>query len=288
MGVLQLSKVSPTYQDTFPIKKLVFTLLAFAGGFIFIFPLLWMVSASFKHETTVFQNIFMFYEPKNFILDNYNTVFSQPFVKWYTNSTIVAVGGIALKLCFNSLAAYAFAKLEFRGKNKIFLICLATMMIPMEAVIVPQYMLYRSLHLINKLIVLIIPNGFDAFTIFFLRQAFLSIPKELSESARIDGCGNFKILFRIIIPLAKTSMLAMGIIAFFVIWNQMFLEPLMFINSINKLPITVGIAFMARDHSSAVAAQMGAATLAIIPSLVIFLIFQKHFVQSIASSGIKG
>lgn len=268
-------------------NKILFSILAFIGGIAFIFPLLWMISASFKYNSRVFQDPLLLFERSNFTLANFTTVFKQPFGTWYYNSLFIGIIGVLLRLTFNSLAAFAFAKLNFRGKDKVFIIFLATMMVPIESIIIPQYMIYRSLHLINNLLVLIIPNGFDAFSIFFLRQAFQIIPKELSESAFVDGSSNFKIFYKIIIPLSKTAILSLSILTFFGLWDKFF-EPLIFLTSVDKYTIPIGLQLLSKDRAVNIAAQMAGSSLAIIPTLLLFFIFQKAFIESIATSGLKG
>lgn len=263
------------------------TIILFVIGIIMITPMLWMVSTSFKYESDVF-SMPIEWIPSNINLGNYVTaVTDYPYLKWYINTIIVTASIVAAVLIISSLAGYAFAKLPYKGRDKLFFIFIATMMIPSQVKIIPQYMLYSKLGITNTLLSVIVGWIYCAFAIFMMKQFFMSIPDELIEAARIDGAGEIRIFARIVAPLAKSQLSALGILAFTWGWNEYF-SPLIFISDNTKQVLSVGIATFKTEYSVNYAEQMAAATLALIPVIIIYFALQKHFIEGIALSGVKG
>ena len=263
------------------------SLLVFAAGIFMITPFLFMLSSSFKPNGLVFVEPLRLI-PKTLFLDNYRRIFTDPlYPLWYWNSVRIVLITIPLRGLIVSLAAYAFARLAFRGKSVLFLLFMATMMITSEATIVPRYLMYKAIGLIDSQWAIIIPAAVDVFFLFMLRQFFMTIPKELSEAAFIDGYGHLRIYWRIVLPLSKPALITMVLFTFIWIWND-YVNPLVFINSMKKQLITTGLQFFQAREGANYALQMAGATFAVIPTIILFTFTQKYFVQGIATSGIKG
>jgi multiple sugar transport system permease protein len=246
-----------------------------------------MLSSSFKPNGLVFVEPLRLI-PKTLFLENYRRLFAdQLYPLWYWNSIRVVLITIPLRGLIVSLAAYAFARLAFRGKSVLFLLFMATMMITSEATIVPRYLMYKAIGLIDSQWAIILPAAVDVFFLFMLRQFFMTIPKELSEAALIDGYGHLRIYWRIVLPLSKPALITMVLFTFIWIWND-YVNPLVFINSMKKQLITTGLQFFQAREGANYALQMAGATFGVIPTIVLFTFTQKYFVQGIATSGIKG
>jgi len=269
------------------LATILLSLLVFAAGIFMITPFLFMLSSSFKPNGLVFVEPLRLI-PKTLFLDNYRRIFTDPlYPLWYWNSVRIVLITIPLRGLIVSLAAYAFARLAFRGKSVLFLLFMATMMITSEATIVPRYLMYKAIGLIDSQWAIIIPAAVDVFFLFMLRQFFMTIPKELSEAAFIDGYGHLRIYWRIILPLSKPALITMVLFTFIWIWND-YVNPLVFINSMKKQLITTGLQFFQAREGANYALQMAGATFAVIPTIILFTFTQKYFVQGIATSGIKG
>jgi multiple sugar transport system permease protein len=263
------------------------SLIVFAAGIFMIMPFVFMLSSSFKPNGLVFVEPLRII-PKTLFLDNYRRILNDPlYARWYWNSVRIVLITIPLRGALVSLAAYAFARLTFRGKSFLFLLFMATMMITQEATIVPRYLMYKSIGLIDSQWAIIVPAVVDVFFLFMLRQFFITIPQELSEAALIDGYGHLRIYARIILPLSKPALVTMVLFTFIWLWND-YVNPLVFINSMKKQLITTGLQFFQSREGANYALQMAGATFAVIPTIVLFTFTQKYFVQGIATSGIKG
>jgi len=269
------------------VVTILLSLLVFAAGVFMITPFLFMLSSSFKPNGLVFVEPLRLI-PKTLFLENYRRIFADPlYPLWYWNSVRIVLITIPLRGLLVSLAAYAFARLAFRGKSVLFLLFMATMMITQEATIVPRYLMYKTIGLIDSQWAIIIPAAVDVFFLFMLRQFFMTIPKELSEAALIDGYGHLRIYWRIVLPLSKPALITMVLFTFIWIWND-YVNPLVFINSMKKQLITTGLQFFQAREGANYALQMAGATFAVIPTIILFTFTQKYFVQGIATSGIKG
>ena len=254
---------------------------------VFVLPLIWMISSSFKPNYSIFDYPIKWLVP-NPQIQNYAKVWTNenmPFGLLYLNSIKIAALTIIGKLIISSSAAYAFAKMKFPYKNVVFLLFLGSMMIPSQVTILPRFVLFKGIGLYNQHAALILPAVFDVSAIFLLRQFYLGIPTELSESAVIDGASHLRIWTQVIMPLTKAPMATLTVLALVSSWNDYF-NPLIFIVNSKKYTVSLGVKSYAADIY--VNLGLAAAVSAIVPILVLFLFCQKYFVRSIAASGIKG
>jgi multiple sugar transport system permease protein len=226
--------------------------------------------------------------PEEPTVDNFGKVFDQvPFGRFVMNSLIVA-GSITLAQLFTcSTAAYAFARLRFRGRDVLFAVVIASMLIPVQVTIVPLFLVMANLGLTNTLWALILPPVFSAFGIFFLRQYLMSIPQELDEAATIDGAGHLQIYWRILLPLSGPALATLAILTFTYWWNDLLL-PLVMINDTETQTLPVGLVLLAGRFSTGSLGMIAAGiTMAVVPVLIVFVLAQRYIVQSIAASGLK-
>lgn len=283
MGSLLIKQVESKRSNDAKNKKILLTMFMLILSILMIVPFVLMVSASFKRSADAFTKPFSY-----FYFGNYEALFNHPYYfKWFLNSTFVVVLTISLKVLVISMAAYAFSRLHFKGRDTLFLILMSAMMVSPDTTIVPRYLLYRSMGLTDTLWVLIIPSLFGVYFVFLLRQFFLAIPMELSEAALIDGCNHFRIYRSIIMPLAKPAIFTMILFVFIWSWND-YVNPFIFITPIQKQVITVGLQSFQSEYTSDTAMQMAGVCLAVLPIIILFSLIQKQFVEGIASTGIKG
>lgn len=194
---------------------------------------------------------------------------------------------VLLSLVSSSIAGYAFAKLKFHGREIIFALFIATLMIPMQVRIIPQFMIFKSMGLINTHAAVAMPWIYNGFAVFLMRQFFYGIPEEMLEAARIDGSGEFRTFFQIVMPLAKPALISLTILSFTWGWNQYF-GPLIYLSESSKQVLSVGITNFKSQYSSNFALQMAGSTLALVPVLTVYVILQKYFIEGIAMTGVKG
>lgn len=240
-----------------------------------VFPFLWMVSTSLKYDTQVFTNPIQWI-PKPVNRNNYIRVWEEvPFLLFYRNTAVVSVFGTALQVFCCSLAAYAFSKLRFTGKNVLFGLFLATMMVPWHTIMLPQYVIMGKLKMLDKLSTLIMMQAFSAFGIFLMRQFFMGIPDELREAAKVDGAGEWIIFIQIIMPQAKAGMAALTIFTFVGQWND-YISPLIYLNSPEKYTIQLGLKMFAGAYTMEYALTMAGTLCAMIPIFVVYLFFEKQ------------
>lgn len=252
-----------------------------------IFPFVWMLSTSFKFEIDVMEFPIRLI-PKNWNFNNYVEVIKNSnFPAYYWNSIKVAVLSVAGQLLVTTMAAYAFARLRFRGKELLYALYLATMMVPAQVIILPKYLYFSQLGLANTHWSLILPSFFSVFGVLLMRGAFQSIPFELTEAAYIDGASHPLIYWKLILPLAKPSLMTLVLIAFTWSWND-YINPLIFLSKDAMLTLTVGLQKFADEASNNYALIMAGASLSLIPIIAIFVTAQKYFIESFASAGIKG
>ena len=271
------------------IYKLLLTVIMLVIGTLCIFPFIFMVYSSFKVSADVLQKPFQIIpDPATF--DNIKGLFTSEhydFTKWYVNTTVMTLTAIAIKIVLITYTAYGFSKINFKGRDTIFLVLLAAMMIPTDIMIIPRYIIFKNLRLLNSMWAIIIPSCVDVYFVFMLRQAFISIPDSISEAAKIDGCNHFVIYSRIITPLAKPQIATMVLFSFVWIWND-YMGPYLYISDIKKQMLSVGIKLFASGQAQDYGAQMAAATLVLLPIIVLFLFCQRFFIENAASSGVKG
>lgn len=260
------------------------------GAVVMIAPLLWMVSTSLKSKEDVFA-LPPVWIPTDISFSKYTEIWSMgPLLSGISNSLIVALCVTIVGTFTSSLAAFAFAKLNFRGKNKIFLLLFASVMIPYPVLMIPQFMMFSSIGWVDTLLPLIVPGLFgNIFMIFFLRQFLNSIPNSIIEAAKIDGCSYFQIFYKIIFPLIKPAVAAQLILWFMAIWND-YLGPILYLNSPEKQTLQLVIANFNASYAiqSDYPLIMAASVVALLPMLIVFMIFQKQIIESIAISGVKG
>jgi len=257
------------------------------GSLWALFPFLWMISTSLKSDSQV-----LIYPPVWFpnppIWGNYAEVMRLlPFGRFLINTMVVAVTVTILELITSSFAAYAFARLRFPGRDKLFLLYLATLMIPGQVTIIPNFLVMSWLGWVDTYMALIIPAAFSAFGTFLLRQFFLSIPPELEQAARMDGCSYFGIYRHIILPLSGPALATLAVFAFMTQWNA-FLWPLIVTNKETMRTLTVGIRYFGDDAPGQFNYLMAGTVMSIIPILIVFLVLQRYFVRGVALTGMGG
>ena len=264
------------------------TLWVTAIGILFLMPLLWMVSSSLKTGPEVFAANFRWI-PDKVQWINYAQVWTHervPFWRLYGNSLFIAVVSTVGELIVASMAGYSLGKIEFKGRNLVFIVMLVTMMIPAQATIVPRFVIFKSMGLYNNIWTLIFPAWFNVTSIFLLRTFNMSLPGDLMEAAKIDGASYFQIWLRIMMPLTKPAMVTAAVLAFINSWNE-YLSALVFLPTAENYTVSQGIQYwmsMSDDHNL----MMTAAASAILPVIVLFLFTQRYFVESIATTGVKG
>ena len=264
------------------------TLWVTAIGILFLMPLLWMVSSSLKTGPEVFATNFRWI-PDKVQWINYAQVWTHervPFWRLYGNSLFIAVVSTVGELIVASMAGYSLGKIEYKGRNLVFIVMLVTMMIPAQATIVPRFVIFKSMGLYNNIWALIFPAWFNVTSIFLLRTFYMSLPGDLMEAAKIDGASYFQIWLRIMMPLTKPAMVTAAVLAFINSWNE-YLSALVFLPTAENYTVSQGIQYwmsMSDDHNL----MMTAAASAILPVIVLFLFTQRYFVESIATTGVKG
>lgn len=261
-----------------------------AIALIMMYPFIWAVTASFKMNTQIFNGNPFDLIPEPFTLQNYARAWTVlPFYRFMLNSLVLSIIVPTCIIILASLSAYAFARLNFKGRDAVFMCLLGVMMMPGHITLIPNYSLMRMLGWINDYKALIIPMIFQGslvFNIFFMRQYFLSIPKELDEAAIIDGCSRFGVWWRIMMPNARPAIATIAILSFVSEWNT-FLWPVIVINDYLKMPIQVGVSYF-KANVNDWGVLMAATSMAIVPLIVVFAVFQNYFIKSMLTSGLSG
>lgn len=269
-------------------KKTLTYIILILIAFGMLFPLFWLISTSLKSAT---ENIFSFpikLLPEKPTLDNFKTVWqTYPFGKYLLNSTIVAILTVSLNLTFCSLAAYPLARLNFTGKNLIFSLVIATIMIPFQIVMIPLYILAVKLQLLNSYLGIIFPSIASAFGIFLLRQGFQGVPKELEEAARMDGCSELGLWWFVMIPAIRPSLVTLAIFVFIGSWSD-FLWPLIILNNPDYYTLPIGVASLAGTFTLNWRFIAAGSVISMIPVLIFFLFVQRYIIPTDTGSGIKG
>lgn len=258
-----------------------------ASSLTMILPFLWMLSSSFKDSLEVF-NFPIQWIPQNLKLENYSYIWNKAnYPQLFFNTLKLTVVITILQIVTCSLAAYAFSKLVFPERDKIFILYLATLMLPYQVVMIPQFSVIKIFGLTNTHMALILIQAFNPMGVFLMKQFFDGIPNELREAARIDGLNEFGIYSKIIMPLSKSVIGTLVILTSVSVWND-FLAPLIYINSRELYTIQLGLRNMISEFTAEYGPIMAASVISIIPILIVFLCFQSFFEQSLASSGVKG
>lgn len=257
------------------------------GILITVFPFIWMLLTSLKTQgeaVRVPPSVF----PAKAMFENYANVFEKvPYGKMYMNTIISAVVTVTGQVLLCSMAAYAFARIEFPFRNIIFTLLLAILMVPGSFFILPQYLIIQKMGLLNTIPALFMPNLFSAFGTFLLRQFFMSLPDELEDAAMLDGCNHFQIYYKIMLPLVKSGLVALGILTLRFAWNDL-MWPLIVNTSAEKMTLSAGLSYLQGQFITDYPTMMAGAMMAVLPLLIAFAIFQKQFIEGVALSGIKG
>lgn len=264
------------------------SVLMWALALLFLMPFVWMISSSLKRDIDVF-NIPIEWIPTDFRWENYVKVWSgaQSMVGYFINSGIVLLARLVGQIALAVTAGYAFGRLQFRGKNVLFLVLLATMIVPAQLLLVPRFMFFRELGLYDTLWAVILPFLASVFGIFLFRQHFASAPHELGEAARLDGASEFRIFWSVYLPMAKPMVVAYAILVFDSSWND-YETPLVMLSSDSNYTVPLGLTqFSASDGTISSALLMAGSVSSIIPLLVFFVLFQRHFLQSMARAGLR-
>ena len=258
-------------------------------SFIIILPLAWMFLTSFKPKNELFTREAEWF-PRNFTFDNYTTIIgreSTPIFLWFYNSVLIATITTILILIVDSLAAYAYARMNFAGRNLLFGMLLGTLFLPGVMFIVPNFITINALGLFNNRAGVIIPALAGVFGVFFLRQFFETIPKELEEAAQIDGATIIQTFYRVVLPLAQPALATLAVITFLGSWND-FLWPLLILKDAELQTLPPGLRTLQGAYTSEYGIMMAGAVIVAIPVLILYVVMQRFIVQSVASSGVKG
>ncbi|AIQ42749.1 carbohydrate ABC transporter permease [Paenibacillus sp. FSL R5-0912] len=262
-------------------------MLLFATVLAMLVPYIWMLSSSLKLNKDVF-SFPMQWIPANPRWENFTDIWTRiPLGRFIFNTAKLSIIVTILQLLTSSFAAYAFSKLHFRGKNFIFLGYIATIAIPWQAYMVPQFILMRYMGLNNTHLAIILLQAFSAFGVFMMRQFYQGVPDELCEAARIDGLSEYGIWARIMLPLSKPALSTLTIFTFVATWND-FLGPMIYLTDTKLKTIQIGLRMFISQYSAEYGLIMAASVVSIIPVVIVFLALQKYFVQGVAASGIKG
>ncbi len=272
------------------INYIIFTVFMLALCFSMIYPFLWSVLSSFKPSSQLYSGNPLEMIPHPPTTANYTRLFQiLPFGKFVINSVFLSIAIPIAMIAIASITAYSLTRLRFRGRNLIFMMFVATMMIPSHVTLIPNFKIIVDMKLTNTYLALFLNcmfTGANAFNIFFFRQFFLSIPKDLENSAIIDGCSRLGVFFRIIMPNAKPAIATTAILSFRSVWNS-FMWPMLVINDYEKLTLTVGLKYL-KEWEPNWAVLIAGATLSIVPIVIVFLTFQKYFMSTNLNSGFGG
>jgi multiple sugar transport system permease protein len=273
-----------------PLSSILRHAVMIVGGLLMVYPLLWLLVSSFRPPDEIFKNpglILTSFDFSNYT-EGWNAL-ARPFGSYLVNSTILVLGSIIGNLVSCSLAAYAFARLEFRGKRWMFAAMLLTIMIPIHVIIVPQYIFFSQLHLVNTYVPLLLPKflATDAFFVFLMVQFIRGIPRELDEAARIDGAGHWRIFFQVILPLMVPALAATAIFTFIGSWNDFF-SALIYLTDADVQTVPVALrSFIDTSGSSSFGPMFAMSIVSLLPVFLVFLFGQRYLVSGIATTGLK-
>ena len=250
-------------------------------------PFVWMISSSLKTSTDVF-TIPMHWIPETFRFENYVEIWQKvPLLTYFKNTAVVAIVVTFMQILTSSFAAYAFAKMQFKGRDLLFMCYIGTIAVPWQVYMVPQFIMMRNIGLYDTLWSLVVLQSFSAFGVFLMRQFYLGIPNELSEAARIDGLSEYGIWARIVLPLAKPAIATLCIFTFVNTWND-YMGPLIYLTSDLNKTIQVGLRRFIQAYTADYNLIMAASLCSLIPVSVVFLFLQRYFIEGIATTGLKG
>jgi len=285
--------VNKNNQKSYSIKKRTWKTIGYHAlliliALVMVTPFIWTFSTSLKGQN---EAVFSFppqFIPKNPTFDNYVVVWTTlPIPRYFINSIILAVFGVVLPVILCSMAAFPLARMNFKGKQLVFLMIIGTMMIPGEVTMIPIYLIINKLGLIGNYAGIILPAAVPIMSVFLMRQAFLGVPKEMEESAIIDGAKVWQIWFNIMLPMVKPTIATMSILNFIGAWNN-FLWPLLVLDDPNSYPLTLGLYQLQGTFVANTRLVAAGAMIALIPVLIVFVFFQKYFIDAAYSSAVKG
>jgi len=269
------------------INKVLLYVVLITITLVMLVPFLWMVSASLKYDKDIF-TVPIRWIPENPKWDNYKVIWTKiPLMKFVLNTSKITLVVTVLQILTSSFAAYAFAKLQFKSKNALFLGYIATIAVPWQVYMVPQFIMMRSIGLNDTHLAIICLQAFSAFGVFMMRQFYQGIPDSLCEAARIDGMSEYKIYRKIMLPLSKPALSTLTIFTFVATWND-FLGPSIYLTTESKKTLQIGLRMFIGQYSSEYGLIMAASVISLIPVLIVFLCLQKYFVEGVAATGIKG
>jgi multiple sugar transport system permease protein len=270
------------------VRAAVSHLLLLGLGLIFFLPFYWLVSTSLKSDLEIFKSPPV-WVPAKLLWGNYfRAVQYVPFGLYLQNTVVICVLSVAGAVLSSSLVAYSFARIRWPGRDPLFFLLLATMMLPAQVTMIPVFSIFRALGWIDTFLPVVVPHWLGtAFFIFMLRQFFMTIPLELSDAARIDGCSEWEIYRRVIMPLSKPALATVGLFTFINAWND-FGGPLLYLNDERKATLSLGLQQFVSQHGAEWALLMAASTLMTLPIVLIFFFAQRTFIQGITLSGLKG
>ena len=269
--------------------RILVTALLSLGALLMLFPFFWMISGSLKTIREITSPDIIWW-PAEAQWSNYVTVLTNPenpFGVYFRNSIIVSVANTVFTLLTTILGAFAFSRLEFKGRDRLFSLLMATMMVPSQMYIITNFITITRMHLMDSLWAQILPYTASIFYIYLLRQFFNQIPDQIYLAAKVDGCSDWKYLWKMMVPNARSSLVTIGLFNFIASWNA-YLWPLMVTNTIQKRTLSIGLKYFASDSGSDYHLMMAGATIVVLPLIVIYLVFQKYIIQGIARGGLKG
>lgn len=269
------------------VKRILLYMLILALAAVMLVPFLWMISASLKLNKDVFTYPVKWI-PEKLEWSNYSKIWKEiPLLLFFKNSAKLTIIITAIQVFTSSFAAYAFAKLHFKGRDLLFVLYICTIAVPWQVYMVPQYIMVGKMSLTDSHLGMIMMQSFTAMGVFLMRQFYTSIPDELCEAARIDGLTEYGIYFRVVLPLAKGGIATLIISSFVTVWND-FMGPLIYLSSLEKKTLQLGLRMFISQYSSEYNLIMAASIVSLIPVFVMFAALQKFFTEGIAASGIKG
>ncbi|KIY21799.1 sugar ABC transporter permease [Mesobacillus subterraneus] len=255
------------------------------GGILVSLPFVWMILSAFKPESEVMALTPTLF-PEKWTIENFKNLFVNMNFGLYLKNTVVVVLWSFVGLFLNAMAGYAFAKFEFKGSKQLFFMVLATMMIPGQVTMIPVYLILNQMHLINTMAGIVLPGLVGAFGIFLFRQFMTTIPDELLEAARLDGAGELRVFWQIVLPMTKPILAVQGIFTFIAGWNS-FLWPLIIANDESLYTLSVGLQLLKGQYGGNFALQMAGSTFMVVPIVIIFILFQKYIIDGYTISGMK-
>lgn len=276
----------PTKKNRITWWKVILVVILFIVGLLFLYPFVWMLSTSLKDNIEVYTRPLALV-PQELKFENYRSAFELvPFARFYLNSIIMTLGRVGGQIILAAMTAYAFARLKFPGRNILFLLVLAVMMVPSMVTFLPKFLLIMKIGWLDTYWGLIVPGFADAFGVFLLRQFFLTIPQDFLDAAEMDGCNPFQTFIKVALPLSKSALAAYGFLVVLWTWND-FLWPLIVVNTTKMLTLPLGIQLFTGQYSKNIPVMMAAASITILPMLILFLFAQRYIIEGITMSGLK-